>query len=85
MELERNKTTKVGVFSLVNDAHAAAESFYDAVVGDRQADHGATPWYAGDRGKSMSANELTDPVEVSWRKFTPETRRQGYKRKRLFR
>ena len=39
-----NKTTEVGVFSLVNDAHAAAKFFYDAVVPDRLADHGVAQW-----------------------------------------
>ena len=47
------------MFSVLEDhTHPPAEPFDDAVVRDRLAEHGASPCYAGERGKSIRANEL---------------------------
>ena len=56
--------------ALKDDTHAAsAEFLHDAIMRDGLIDHGATSWYAEDRGKSMSANELPHLMDSqkAWR------------------
>ena len=57
-KLQCDKSTKLCVLSLVNDAHpAAAQLLDDAVVRDGLADH-AQACYGGSMSKSMKAEEL---------------------------
>ena len=57
------------VLSLLH--YAPTQLLDDPIVREDPLDHGASPWYGGTEGKSMSANELIQQGKVNWRKITP--------------